>query len=548
MQQLEEKRIHQNVPQLRSGLIDAPFEWLIAGRATGKTVGVLAPKSMRRVVSMPRATWILVAATFQQILTRTLPPLLLGWEMLGYKEGVHYLVGKKPTDKWKKMWNWPGAYLRHQKYEHMITFWNGFHFQMISQDRIGSTNGGSYDGITGDEAKLLNRDRLHQETMPANRGLNLAFSNDPHHHGMTFTTDMPIGTAGRWLLDKEKDADPARVKEILDLQVIRMKLMQHGAPDAQLQKIDATINKLRKGNKPGDALVYFHEASTLDNIHALGIQYIRDQMRETSDFEFSAQILNRRPVKIEDGFYPDLDEEKHGYFAYSYSKFWNTGYDLKKLQELDGAAVDADYDTMMPMHLALDNNRRIVPMVVAQVYPNKEIRRINSFHSLYPQKLDSTLDKFCSYYKHHLKKTVYLWYDQTSIAEYGHAGSSKDEVVKYLRRNGWTVLDRYVGEASGHERRYNMWGHLLKEDDTYPYVYRINRDRNKYPLLSMYQAQAVRTKRGFGKDKKPELDLKFPSEEATHFSEAEDMLVWGILESGLSCIQESSGIGFEMIG
>lgn len=539
---MQERQIHRNVPQLRSAIVDAPVEYLVAGRATGKSEGVLADKSSRRTAEMPRATFGLVAATYQQLLTRTLPPLIKGWEDNGYVNGLHFLIGQKPTEKWKKLWKYPGAFRPVQKFEHTISWYNGFSFQMISQDRTGTSNGMSLDGVMGDEAKLLNRDRIHQETFPANRGLVHAFADNPHHHGITFTTDMPVGTAGRWILEKENNSDPERVKQIVQLQILRMQLGTK-ASTAQLQQIDQALAVLRRG------LTYYHQASTLDNLHALGIQYIRDMMRELSAFEFMTSILNRRPMNLEDGFYPDLDEDKHGYFAYDYHHFENTGYDFKKLRELDGAGVDADYNPMMPMHIALDNNRRIVPMVVAQVHPRKEIRRINSFYSLYPQKLDSTVNAFCTYYRHHLRKTVFLWHDQTAIAEYGHAGSSKDEVVKYLRMNGWTVIERYIGEASGHERRYAMWGHLLKEDGTYPYVWRINRERNKYPLLSMFQAAAIKTKRGFGKDKKPELDPKFPSEEATHFSEADDMLTWGLLESGLPFIQEeATSPGFEMIG
>lgn len=539
IRRMEQKPIHFNVPQLRASLVDAPISWNVMGRGTGKTEGILAPKSTRLVTGLPRATILIVGATFQQILTRTLPPLILGWERLGYIEGVHYLIGKKPTDKWKRMWGCPGALRPPQRFEYALQWWNGVIMQMVSQDRIGSTNGMSIDAIIGDEAKLLNRDRLHQETFPANRGLVYGFKDNPDHHGMTFTTDMPVGTAGRWILDKEKDADKTVAEQIIKLQVLRLQMQAAGQ---DVSKIDVAMKKLRRG------LVYYQEASTLDNLHALGIQFFRDQLRESSAFEFTTAILNRKPMKLEDGFYPDLDEEKHGYYAYDYTKFHNTGYKLNDLAALDGASVDADYDPKKPLHISLDYNRRITPMVVAQMV-KYDIRVIKGIHSLYPLKLDDTLAAFCDYYKYHLKRTVYFWYDHTATAEYSHAGSQCDDVIKYLRSKGWNVVERYLGQAHGHERRYTMYGHLLKEDDTYKFVLRINRDRCEHLLLSLFQSQAIRTKRGFGKDKKPELDAKFPAEEATHYSEALDMLICGILESGMSYEDEyGGGVGFQMIG
>jgi hypothetical protein len=61
----------------------------------------------------------------------------------------------------------------------------------------------------------------------------------------------------------------------------------------------------------------------------LGVEYIKQQLRDTTPFQFDTQILNLRPLKLEDGFYPDLDEEKHGYFAVDNSYLENLEYDFK---------------------------------------------------------------------------------------------------------------------------------------------------------------------------------------------------------------------------
>ncbi len=543
---MERKKIHYNIPQLMSMLVDAPEEWHVIGRGTGKTEGILATKSTNRIKEMPRSTQIIIGATFQQILTRTLPPLVAGWERLGYRLGNEYLVGVRPPEKWRKKWNWVGPYRPPFKWEYVLSFYNGAVFQLVSQDRIGSTNGMSVDGIIGDEAKLLNRERLHSETIPANRGIIKDFENNPQHHYMCFTTDMPIGSAGRWILDKETEMDTTKVSLILKLQgkvqdlKLRLLELKTAENPKSFNRIKTEINLLKKYIQYDlrKGLVFFQEASTLSNIHAVGIDYIRSMMRNLSGFDFETSILNRRPSKLEDGFYPDLNEEHHGYFAYDYHHFENIGYDFQRLKEADNASIDSDYDTNSPLHISLDYNRRICPIVVAQIH-DTEIRIINGIFEKYPSKLRETLKAFCTYYTNHKRKMLYFWYDHTATAEYAHANSQSDEVISYLRSNGWTVIERYIGKASSHERRYTMWGHLLKEDGFYKFTFKYNRERAKYLGISMNKAGTEYKRQGFGKNKTTEQDKNFPAEESTHFSEAADMLVWGILESGLSIQGES---------
>lgn len=52
--------------------------------------------------------------------------------------------------------------------------------------------------------------------------------------------------------------------------------------------------------------------------------------------------------------------------------------------------------------------------------------------------------------------------------------------------------------------------------------------------MSVCLSQTEARKEGFGKNKKSEHDENFPAEESTHYGDAGDMLVTGILESGMS--------------
>jgi hypothetical protein len=512
-------------------MIAAPNEVVIAGRGTGKTIGILAPKSAQCYLkTMPRGTGVILNATFTQAFTRTLKELIRGWQMLGYQMDHHFLVGTKPTDKWKKKWNWKGPFAPPLDYKYFVSWYNGAVAQIVSQERVGSSNGISIDWIIGDEAKLLNETKLKTELLPANRGIIPAFENNPYHHGITFTTDMPIGTGGRWLLDRINAMDKEVVNQIWQLQVVKYKLINLYMPKAnggqkkeiekQVDVIDAELISLRRG------LLYYHEASTIDNIHALGIDYIKQQLRDTSTFQFDTQILNIRPLRLEDGFYPDLDENYHGYFKEDEGYFDNRvidpfdpGLDCRK---------DSDCDPGSALHIALDYNRRIHPIVVGQDN-GKEIRALNGLHALYPGKLKEALKLFTEYYKTHKKKVVYYWYDHTAVGGENETEKCND-VIEALEKDGWIVVPMYIGKAPGHETKYRMWGRLLTEDGHYPRVFRANRENCAKLILSMGLAAAEQRKDGFGKDKKTEHDPNFPAEESTHYSDALDMMVFGMLE------------------
>jgi len=535
---------HFNKPQLRSMAIDAPTEIAVMGRGTGKTVGILARKSAQRYFgTMPRGTGVILGATYTQLVSRTLPELIKGYQMLGYEMDHHFVFGKRPTEKWMKKWKWKQPYAPPLDYKYVLSWWNSAVAKLVSQERPGSSNGISIDWIIGDELKYINEQKMNTELLPANRGIIPEFKGNIYHHGMTFTTDMPVGTGGRWILDREKKMDRDKVNQIWEIQTVKFQLNHLLKKETrkvfqqelkkQIDVLEDEMNDLRRG------LLYYHEASTLDNIHALGADYIKQQLRDTSAFQFDTQILNLRPLRLEDGFYPDFDEELHGYFAENEDYFNNLEYDPFNI-ELD-CRKDKDLDSKAPLHIALDYNRRIWPIVTGQV-TKKEIRTIKGVHVLYPLKLKDAVQKWCDYYKPHKRRLVYYWYDHTAVGDM-HDTRMCDDVVAILRKNKFVVLEMYISQQPGHEERYRMWGDLLTNSGKYEQSYKINRENCDKLILSKCLAEAEQRKDGFGKSKKTEHDPKFPADESTHYSDAEDTWVFGVLESGLYKGYEDKGTG-----
>jgi hypothetical protein len=546
------KKQHFNKPQLRSMQIAAPFELAVMGRGTGKTIGILAPKSAQQYFgTMPRSTGTIINATFTQAYTRTLKELVRGWQMLGYEMDHHFIVGKRPSEKWIKQWKWKGPYAYPMDFKHVICWFNGAVAQLISQDRPGSTNGMSIDWGIADEIKLLNYERLASEWFPANRGIIPEFANNPYHHGWTFTTDMPIGNNGRWIFDLAAKMDKDKVNELWQVITLQYELkMKYKTAKgnlktqlaSQIDVINDELNDLRKG------MLYYHEASTLDNIDALGIEYIKQQLRDTSTFLFDTQILNLRPMRLEDGFYPDFEEEYHGYFAENSSYFDTNEIDYNN--PTFDSRKDSDVDINEALHISMDYNRSIHPMVIAQLN-NNEVKILNGIHTLYPEKLRECVKKFIAYYKHHKKKVVYYWYDHTAVGEQ-HETRICDDVIGLLGNGGWTVIRMYIGNTGidgNHEARYRMYGSLFKEDRKYKHKFKVNRENCKHLILSLQLAETDKKKDGYGKNKKSEHDGKTPAEEATHYSEALDIITYGMLETKLRYkIGESVTTGGIIIG
>ena len=58
-------------------------------------------------------------------------------------------------------------YINPFSYDHVICWFNGSIQHLISQDRAGSTNSMSLDYLIGEDAKLLNYERLKSETYQA---------------------------------------------------------------------------------------------------------------------------------------------------------------------------------------------------------------------------------------------------------------------------------------------------------------------------------------------------------------------------------------------
>jgi hypothetical protein len=526
---VESKPLHYNIPQIKVMLVRAWENYLVMGRGTGKSSGILSPWLVDNARDMPRSSGGIVGATFMQLLVRTLPPAISNWARMGYVRDVHYIIGREPDEKWKRMWNWQGPRTMPLDSKYAIYWFNGSSQVLISQDRVGSSNGLSLAYIGGDEAKLLNKERLDDEIMPTLRGDRSYFGHLSCYRSKMFLTDMPTASKSKWILEKEGDMDRKQVKLIMELQlhinILKKELNRPMSDDYRykqlnrIAKLEAQLNKLRQGS------IYYAEASVMDNIDVLGIEFLNDMRRQLSPAKFDASIMNKRTSRVEGGFYQLIDTDKHGQEWVDYSWADSIDYDFDQLQIPD-CRKDGGMLHKAPLDVAFDYGAQINCMVVGQEVGN-EYRVFNSLYVLHPQLITDVVDKFCKYYAHYPTKEVNYYYDHTAIAASGITDFTyRSQVVEAFERHKWTVNEIYCGQAPTHDRKYEFWGVLLQENDSRMPAFRYHRVNCEKLETSMLGAGLKQTPKGFEKDKSPERDPDQAQEDATHLSDAMDTLLF----------------------
>jgi hypothetical protein len=467
------------------------------GRGTGKSF-ILALDISEKVKQMPRSTGVMVAQTYMQIKTRTLPSTINGLEQLGYYKGIHYFIGKKPPTSWK----WPEPYEATLDYTNAMIWYNGAVMIFVSQDGgAASGRGLNIDWIVADEAALLDEEQFEADVLLTNRGGEEKravypdgswryFKDCPLHHAVTLATSTPVTARGNWIFKYEEQA-----------------------------KI-----------KPTEYL--FLSASALVNKKNLGEQYFQKAKDIMPDFLYRAEILNERMKQVETCFYPKLDERTHVY---------NNAYDVEYYRQLlsdqkHTCAGDIDLMKSNPLIIGIDWGAHINTLVVAQDRGG-ELWFLKSMFVKHPLIIDDLINDFCDYYQDHENKHIYFFYDPSGNNSQANSRMTySDQVESMLVKKGWSVQKMtFWRKQEGHAIKFMLWNNLLNEENSeFPNV-RMNGNNCRELLISMQNAPAkMDTKDGILKDKSSERRKGFDQAHATHFSDTADVIVVGMYQNRVS--------------
>jgi hypothetical protein len=534
--ELPNKPLSMNVPQLRFAATQPKESVNVWGRATGKST-IIAWLMHMIVKTMPRAAWTITGATYQAILTRTLPSTRASLERLGYYHGVHYFIGKKPD----AAYGFKEPYQPPHNYKNALIFRNGTLFHLVSQDKGGgSARGLNTDGGICDESLLLDKERFDQEVSTTIRGNYQYFDKCRLHGGVHHFTSMPYGASASWLLKAGDyyDRDGVDIK-LTRAELVRLQLafIDEKDPRKRLKlwpEIDQLMRRIRY--YPDKNGFMYSEANVFENLTNVKLKYLENERRKLTDYTFKVELLNMRTDKVEGGFYANLDPAVHTYTAYDNEHLRLVGLDGQQLlseQQLD-SRQDSDCKSHLPLRGAVDWGAKITCMTIAQ----QELQQLNVLKDLYvlaPQILDHLAKEFCRYYAYHLCKEFYFHYDHTGNSRQANSDLTyAEQFAKILRANGWTVYMVSKGAAPEHKDKYLLISRLLSElDPRYPRL-RFNKHNYKQGLLSMSLAPVTEVLGVVKKNKSSERSSTVPPEQATHLSDTFDILVWGLYQHHLA--------------
>lgn len=449
---MAKKEIYFNCMQREVTAIDAHTNVIVAGRGTGK--GLLhAAINLRNMQLMPRSTTAFVSPTLIRAKTNTLPSMFQHWEAWGYRRDVHWCIGKRPP----KELGWPLPLIVPDNWDNIISFYTGAIGQIISQDRLGTSNSKSFDYVDVDEAKFVNYERLKDETFPANRGQQREFGDLPFHHGMLITSDMPVTRAGSWFLQYEKKCDPELVSLIEGLvaeeAATAAAMMGEGTEGQQrrLREIRRMLTAFRR------RCTLYRTYSSLTNMEVLGEAWVRQMKRDLPPMVFRTSILCLPVEILKDGFYSSMTP-RHKYTRYDVGGLEGMEFDFDRIKsEAETCAFDADIDPTRPLCIGMDYNANINWMVVGQ--PDENERRLNvlkSFYVKYQRKLPELVDDFCRYYERLPLHEVVFYYDATAL---GSNAAVNDQDYRWVichqfKLRGWRCRPVYLGAPMRHMEKY----------------------------------------------------------------------------------------------
>ncbi|MDD4847604.1 MAG: hypothetical protein PHR53_02420 [Bacteroidales bacterium] len=523
----------------------------VEGRATGKSYDI--GNTMDRCIRwMPKSVITLTGQTIGQLLTRTLPSALKTLNERGYEKGINYVIGQKPPAYFDK------PYEEIAKFDNMITFSNGTTFAMITQAEKGSGRGANSDYEILDEALTINKEQYDLEVSPTNRG-NLEYFGKPSgkpvaiHHGFKYSTSMPPTKKGRWILDYANYYETEKGINLFSVwnRVVKMQmeLLDIKEPK-QFTELYNEISRLKRQITPfvsKDDLL-FTCSNAFDNLDHVGLSYIRNQRTKLPSLIFLIEIMNYMFDKVEDCFYA-INEEKQIYYnaldeAGILQSAKKSDFDMELLS-YQNSLYDKDCNPALPIEIVPDWGSSISLFCVVQernfdfatgIATKQPVNNFINEFFVKPEGNSNILIKelcnnFSNYYRHHQNKRIIYYRDRYGDSRNPNIVNSKSfnaQAVDYLKKEGWKVEERvHQGMEPPQSDKYLLWGIILKEERTdYPLV-RFNGTRCRYTLISMNNAMVKDVNGKLEKDKSSERKTSgVLPEEATHFSDAADKIIW----------------------
>jgi hypothetical protein len=443
---------------------------IVGGRGFGKT-SIDAGEQHKRAYHLPRSSSFLVAATYNQLLTKTLPTIEAKLKELGWKEGLHYVIGRKPPKHFETPLRPP------RRYENIFSTVSGYYSECISMDNAQTARGGSFQSGSVDEMLNLKQDDYTQVIAPSIRtsGSDHFFKGRPCFKQVCFYTSLPRKTSADWIYNYEKwaESDPENF--------------------------------------------YWLEATSWDNIDILGEDTLKMWEKEMPYIEYQIEVMNRRLKVVESAFYHKLSRDTHTYnVKYLYDigeRGWETKY-----------TIDPNYRDDELIEWSMDFGGWINTSLVMQERKGYEYVLDYVYVPDVEGKVDELIEKFCLRFAKHKRKIVRLWGERMGVAKQvlikGHIF---DYIANKLREKGWVVdIRAKIDNTKDHKIRRSFVDDCFREGEGRNAILprlRINEVACKDFIIAL---ETTNTNADGSKDKSKERDRSYPQELATHATDAFD--------------------------
>lgn len=524
------------------------FLYLVAGRGSAKTTDIQVERLIEMLHDMPGAPVVWVSDTYTNLQKNVLRTVLDGLEMKGYREGIHYIIGKAPPvfradevpedlPKKEREHFWK-PYNKIISYKNTMVFYTGFNITFGSLDRPASLAGNSYVHLFGDEAKYFPEHKI-ANLMKAIRGYRVKYGNSVFYRGHTLTTDMPnpnnVGEYD-WILRMKK-----KMKRQVIMMILKAAFVVNSALQEYLHTIEngSTEDKLKKKRvyerwkerwillrlQP-EAQTFYYEASSYVNADILTPEYFKDEF-DSDMGDFETAILTMTPtVKAGQRFYANLAEQH--FYEDGNDIHWSEAMGLKDEED---SRILKYVDPNKPLDAGADFGNMMSLVIAQEDLKNKCYRCVKFHYTLTPEWIRQLADKFLRFWAPHGRKILNLYYDRAAN-NYRKAGQDLATQLKNAiefsdaekkKRTGWKVVLMSEGQGNiGSNEEYNFMMELLSEKNRLLPKVRIDRFHCKPIKCSLEGAKARKDTKGNDvKDKSSEkLDVKRLPLESTNPSDA----------------------------
>lgn len=487
----------------------------IAGRASAKTVQVLAERVQEVAHDCPGAPFAWVADTYSDLHKNVIPSLIDGLSLLGWMPDVHFVINREPPREWKQR-----MYNVCTDWRNTMVFYTGFNFTFISLDRAAIGAGRSYVGVFGDEVKYFPEEKF-TNLLKAVRGFRVKYGDSVWYRSRTLTTDMPnpnhLGEYD-WILKLARQNDKQRILLALRAGFVYndtkreylSRLQEYNSLKADARTDPAVRPALadaerqmtlarrtmerweRRWVKTRRGVSFFFISSSYVNVDILGEDWFNDEFAEGLEGA-AAGILS---------VIPKLEASQMFYCNLSMKNFYADGF-LNDVIEQHPFGWEQDctvlryLDPGRPLEAGMDAGN-MLSMVFGQ-QTGRVMRILKELYTLPPQNVRDLADKFLAYFKPHRRKLLKLYYDR-SMNNYKRVSTDMASQIKKAietdaegRRTGWTVQLMSLGQgniSSNLEYRFFMDllpGNLARQ------LYTLLIDQHNCPNLKS-EMEVTRTK------------------------------------------------------